>query len=171
MHGTTLTLALLFVAPVVSLGAERPKYTTHKDAGAGYTATFPGEPRKSNKVLASAGGDLKIETQRVEYGGMIYSVTVTTYPDSIADVPAEKILDGVRDGMKGTDGKLLTETSISRDEVIGRDLLIEAGKKNSIRAEVFLSKRKLYQVMVTGPKDLVANPESEVFLRSFQWYK
>jgi hypothetical protein len=168
-RGLTVGMVLVLVAPALA-GPKKPDYHTHNDRAGGYTVVFPGEPKESSKTVASAGSNLDIHTARVEFNGVVYSVTHTIYPGSFGDVPSEKILDGVRDGMSKPDGTV-AEEKVDLDGVAGRSLRIDAGKKNAVRTTVFLSNRRLYQVMVAGPKEAVDGKDASDFLKSFGWHR
>ena len=163
-------LAVLLAVGLTHADSRKSKPVTVSPAGSGFTAVFPAKPSDSEKELASAAGSLTVRTHRVTYNDVVYAVTVTEYPEAFADLPVEKILDGVRDGMKGSDGKVFEE-KIELDGVAGRWLRIEAGKKNAIRVKVFLNQRKLYQVMVSGPLAGVGGKDADDFLASFGWPK
>ena len=101
----------------------------------------------------------------------VYAVAYADYPESFRAVPAKTLLDGVRDGLKGTDGKVaLDEETTLRagtETVTGRAFRIEAGS-NVVRARVFLVENRLYQVMVTGKKSAVDGATADEFLKSFE---
>lgn len=167
-------LVLLALAVPAVADSKKPKPQTHTSEDGLYSVIFPAEPSSSEKKVASTGGNLTIQTTRAEFAGVIYSVTFTDYPESFGAVSADKVLDGVRDGMKGNDGSIKKEEKTSLDGVPGRELRIEAGK-NAIRCRTFLVKQRLYQVMVTASskdsKGTVDGDEAEQFFRSFSWAK
>lgn len=83
-----------------------------------------------------------------------------------------KLLNGVRDGLKGKDGILTRDklTTFGDEKLPAREVTVEAGRnaKNSIRALLILSGNRLYQVMVTGSKDAVGKKPAEEFFKSFE---
>ena len=98
------------------------------------------------------------------------SVSYADYPETFRTVAAKQLLDGVRDGLKGTDGKVVAEdeTTVGSGDskVVGRSIRIEAGN-NAIRVRVFLVENRLYQVMVAGTKAAVDANTADEFLKSF----
>lgn len=165
----TLPLLILLVLTVPVLAQSRkPKPQSYTSEDGRYSVIFLAEPSAADKKVASVGGNLTIQTTRTEYGGVVYSVTYTDYPEAFAAASADKVLDGVRDGMKGNDGSVKKDEKVTLDGVGGREFRIEAGK-NAIRCRTFLVKQRLYQVMVTGATKGIDGEEATQFLDSFQW--
>ena len=153
----------------VSLAA--PPVVFQSDAGR-YAAAFPGKPRTETKELSTGPGRraVPVTTDKVDDpSGAVFAVTVADYPESFRDVTPKAVLDGVRDGLKGPDGKLLTDGELTVGEAKhpGRELVIEAGR-NLIRARVYLVGTRLYQVTVTGPKGEAGGRRGDEFLKSFE---
>ena len=89
--------------------------------------------------------------------------------NDIAKSPAGPRLDKVRDGNKGTDGKILTdkELTIGADKHPARDLLIE--KPNFVlRNRAVIAGNRLYQVMAQGSKEFVTSKEVDRFYDAFE---
>jgi hypothetical protein len=142
-----------------------------------YRAKFPEKPRSETKDLSTGPGGRVIPTLTDKAEGprdAVYAVTIADYPESFRDVPEKAILDGVRDGLKATDGRVTEDNEITvgsgETKLAGRELRIEAGR-NTVRARLFLSGTRLYQVMVTGSKNAVNGPTADEFLRSFELTK
>ena len=167
---TALALILLVA---VSAAAQPKKPTSFTSDAHGYRVKFPAPPKAvPPKTLATAGGEVRMDTDRAEVGrDLELAVTVATYPDKFTDVAAKTMLDGVRDGLKGADGKV-TDKAISLDgpggAVVGREVRVEAGG-NLIRCRAYLVGTKLYQVMATGTKDKVGGAVADDFLASFEF--
>lgn len=163
------SLAVLVVLVAVGLthaDSRKSNPVTVSPAGAGFTAVFPAKPSDAEKELASAAGNLTVRTHRVEFDKVVYAVTVTEYPDAFADLAAEKILDGVRDGMKG-DGELKADKATTVSDAPARELEVMTKKKTGIRGVAVLHKRTLYVVTATGPTDALAKETATEFLKSF----
>ncbi len=135
-----------------------------------YSVRFPKDPSIANKELATPSGVLRVQTAKVDAGrDLVYSVTHVTYPPSFNDVDAVKILDGVRDGLKGQDGELKSDKSSTtgEDNLPTRDIRIDAGK-NGIRARLILVDRRLVQAIVVGAKDSLDGKPAEEFFKSLE---
>lgn len=165
----SLSLVVVFALVAPAVAAPKKKPTPHTSGDEGYSVVLPGEPTTSSKKLATAAGNVTVRTTRVEFNGTVFSVVTTDYPDSFQDVTAEKLLDAVRDGMKSTDGSVVKESPHDAEAVRGREVRIEAGKSNAVRARVYFAKSRLTQVMVTGSKDGVSGAEADEFFKSFKW--
>lgn len=164
----TLLAVALLVGPAT--GGQRSKPVPITPQGAGFTAIFPNEPTEVEKEVATAAGNLTVRKFRVEHRSVMYSVTVTEYPDGPGTVSVDELLEGVRDGMKGADGSVKAEEKIDLDGVPGRKLVIEAGR-NQTQAMAFLSGRRLYLVIAAGAKRSFREDELASFFKSFAWAK
>lgn len=167
MRSTVAVLLVLAVGGTAFAQKNTSGYVS--DAGR-YSVVFPAKPNKveDDKSLSTSGGTLSIVTTRAEIGGVTYSVTYTDYPDSIRDVSPGVILDGVANGMKGSDGEVSGKAELTGlpTGVSGQAFTITA-KENTVRAKVVYSGRRLYLVQVCGKKDAVKGGVAEEFLSSF----
>ncbi len=164
------SLALLAVLLAVGLAhadGKKPKYTTiPASAGIGFTVTFPCSPSDSTKELATAAGSVTVRTHRGEFDGVAYAVTVTEYPETFADVQPQKILDGVRDGLRG-DGEVTTDKVVKMNDAPARELEVATKKKTGVRGVAVLQKRTLYVITASGPSSSLAKETTSDFLKSF----
>jgi hypothetical protein len=164
------SMALLLLLPAAAAFAQKP--APYESPDGSFRVAFPKEPTVQSRKLATPAGQVPVTTTRIEaHKELVLSVTVTTYPDSFADVTPAKLFDAVRDGMKSADGTVKSEKEISFGAAKhpGRDVVIDAGK-TTIHARLILVDHRLYQVMLTGSKDRVAASEGE-FLKSFELLK
>src|SRR5476651_1301234 len=103
-------MIVILLLPAIAF-AEKPKPF---ESAEGYRIEFPKTPTKSEKKLATSAGTLPVNTAKLEVSReLILSVTVTTYPESFRDVTPAKLLEGVRDGLKGGDGKVEADKEIA----------------------------------------------------------
>lgn len=162
-----LTLIILALA-APALAAE-PEQFTSKDGR--FTATFPGKPAESARDVDTAGGKVKLTSVTLEIRkDLAYIVMFNDYPEAVAPDQAQDVLGRVRDGTKGTDGKVLSdsELALGKDKVPGRDYVISQGDNHFFRARSYLNGRRLYQVIISAAKkDDVTSKEAEAFLDSF----
>lgn len=134
-----------------------------------------GEPKSESKNLSTAAGVLEVKTERFEgVRDVMLAVVYTDYPESFREVDSRKLIDGVCEGMRGVDGKITRsrEDTLGEGESTstGRAVRIEAGR-NVIQARVFFVGNRLYQVMVSGPRDPVEGKVAQDFLSSFDLAK
>ncbi|MGL6097526.1 MAG: hypothetical protein ACRC7O_17225 [Fimbriiglobus sp.] len=170
------TAAVMLLAVAARLPADPPpKLTEHTSDAGRFRAAFPGPPRVETTTLATAAGAVHLTTEKAETGkDLIFAVTFADYPDGFDAVATKTLLDGVRDGLKGTDGRVTTddETTLgpAGTRLTGRDIRIDAGK-NSVRVRAFVDGKRLYQVMATGSRETVTGKTAEAFLASFELAK
>ena len=161
-------LAVLLVVGLAHGQSKKPtKYTPiPATAGLGFSASFPCSVADSTKELATAAGSVTVRTHRGEYEKVAYAVTVTEYPESFADLPPEKILDGVRDGLRG-DGEVTKDKATTVNDAPARELEVTTKKKTGVRGIAVLHKRTLYVITAAGPSDSLAKETATDFLKSF----
>jgi hypothetical protein len=162
----TLGLAIAIGAPL--LAQELTKLYTSRPGS--FQVAFPEKPRTTEKELSTGGHIVKVVTERsTGPRDTTFAVVYADYPRSYQDIAAKTILDGVRDGMTGTDGKVIEDRELGDMPPYrgARAIRIEAGR-NVIKAHIYLVGTRLYQVMVTGPKTSVDKESTKEFFQSFE---
>jgi len=173
-HLVAPLVVLLLATP--AFADKEPKLEDYSSEAGRFKVRMPtGQKKTESKELATGKGNqsISVTTEKVDIpGGAVFAITFADYPEAFKDVAPKTILDGVRDGLKGTDGKVISdrETNFGPDKIPGREIRIEAGK-NVIRARVFLAGNRLYQVMVTGKTDKVDIKIADEFLKSLELTK
>lgn len=164
----TRLLAVLVVGvwAGVAFADKKPSATDYTSEGGRYSVTFPAKMKDNAEPVATSAGNLTVVTSRGEFGGAVYSVTYTDYPATFGIVAPKDLLDGVVNGMKGSDGKVTTTEQLTVGPAKGRSVTITAGE-NTVRAKVLLLDDRLYIVMVSGKKDTTRTAEADKFLDSF----
>ena len=154
----------------VAVADSKTKPTPATPDGAGFTVIFPSEFKETSKDIATTAGNMTVTTFRVELKSVVYSVSYADYPEALGKLDPEQILAGVRDGMKGNDGIMKRDDRRDLDGVIGREVVIEADR-NQIRGRIFLSKRRLDQVLGSGKKSNIIDKDADAFFGTFAWAK
>lgn len=166
----SLGLCIATCAPIVARMACPIDFTS--EAGR-YRAKFPDKPATTSKDLSTGKQVVRVVNDRAPGPhDLVFAVTFTDYPDSFTPVAPSRLLDGVTRGLTGQDGRVVSQTPLDATEGIraGRSLRIDAGK-NAIRAKILLVGTRLYQVMVTGPRESMDDPSVGEFLDSFEVLK
>jgi hypothetical protein len=175
MRFTAILIAALVLLAPVTARDRPPKLKTYTSKTGRFQVKLPHEPETETKTLVIGPGNQSVKVTTMKSAGpgsTVFAVTYADYPASFSNVPTRQILDGVRDGLKSTDGKVTedSETFLGTDKLPGRQLRIDA-RRRAIRARVFLVGHRLYQVMVTGPADQVGSDAADAFLDSFELLK
>jgi hypothetical protein len=167
---------LLAVVGLLAAGAavaSAQEFTPFTSPAGRYKAVFPGEV-KTDTTDIKAGKDgkqlLKLTLDTVELkGNTVFLVSFVDATDEVAKAPAAQRLDKVRDGNKGTGGKVVSEQDIAlgKDKYPGRDILLET-PNGYIRNRAVIAGNRLYQVMVQGSKEVVSSPSADKFIASFE---
>jgi len=171
----TRTFALVGLLAGIGVAAHaRPApditYLPFASSDGRYKVLFPGPVKTETTDVKAGTGTLKLTLDSVQpTEGVIFMVTYLDTPDDVAKAPPGPRLDKIRDGNKGTDGKLLSEKEITVgvEKYPGRDLLIEKPAA-VIRNRVVIAGNRLYQVMIQGPKELVTSKTADRFFDSFE---
>ena len=169
----TLILTLAVLTSVSADNPRNPKLERYSSKAGQFRVLMPDDDDHEDTTLATAVGPVRVRTVRGDVGRELQlAVTYSDYPEAFAKVPAMKLYDGVRDGLKGTDGTVDTEKDVLlvEDGPLGREFIIRAGK-NVIRCRAFLVGSRLYQVMATGRSDEVNGKTAAEFFDSFELVK
>ena len=172
-----MRVALLGVVFVLGNGLvlAQPKEAYTSTEGK-YSVKFPGEPKVSTKKTRSDLGELKITIATYAMAdGNAYMVSHTDFP-AAATRPENRgtLYDGVRDGIKGRDGKVVSEKEIEfgPDKLPGREVVVDKGKgKQRVKFRVILRDDRLYQVLVTGTTEFAGGKDATRFLESLELTK
>lgn len=144
----------------------------YKSDSATFRARFPAPPETDTKELAVGGArTVPIVTHQAAdpKSKAVFSVTVAEYPPLFAEVPADTLLDGVQDGLKGKDGRVKPEKPVGAvpPGVFGRAVRIEAGR-NVVRARLYLVGTRLIQVTVAGTSKNYPEKAADEFFAGFE---
>ena len=145
-------------------------------AGGGFSIEFPGKPKEGNQTTTTAVGELKVYTATYATSeGNIYLVSYTDFPpEAIKPEIHATLFDGIREGLKGKDGKVVSEerVTIGDDEVPGREIVIEKESVNQrTRTRVAIKGTRLFQFAVVGSEKFVTGKDAKEFLESFDFTK
>lgn len=152
------------------LAAQAPEFKLYASTDGRFKVLMPGAVKTDTTEVKTETGQATVTIDSVELrGGTAFLVSFVDAPESVAKQPANKRFDKVRDAIKGTDGKVLEEKSLTVgiEKFPARDVLIEK-PTGCIRNRVVIAGNRLYQVMVQGPKDVVTSPSADRFLNSFE---
>ena len=95
--------------------------------------------------------------------------------DVLGRIPARRIAitdltdDATRDGLKGMDGKLVSEKDLEfgTAKLPGREVVVDRGKYQ-IRCRFLIRESRLYQLAVLGSGEFVTGKDATAFLDSFE---
>jgi hypothetical protein len=166
--------------PVLAIAAVLPGFL-HADeklapAGGGFAIEFPGKPKEGTQTAKTAVGELKVYTATYATSeGSIFLASYTDFPaEAIKPEIHATLFDGIREGLKGKDGKVVSEEriTIGRDEIAGREVVIEKEKsKQRTRFRVAIKGTRLFQFAAIGSDKFVSGKDAKEFLDSFEFTK
>src|SRR5262245_42603229 len=175
MRTVAVGFALIVLASAAGAQPREPYTSDHGK----YSIKFPGEP-KVTEQSAKGGKDAKKEVTVyiATYAlndGSIYMVSYSDLATGVDKDKQAKFFDAIRDGVKGTDGRVLTETELLAGKVgeerwPGREYTVEKFPQR-IRLRVVLRENRLYQVAVIGTAAFVNGKDAEAFLYSLELTK
>ena len=136
-----------------------------------FTVKFAGKPKEQSQSIKTEIGPLKVNTATYAAAdGKTAWVSYTDYPtDAIKPEVRSKLIDATRDGLKGMDGKLVSEKDIEfgASKLPGREVVVDRGKYQ-IRCRFLIRESRLYQLAVLGSGEFVTGKDATAFLDSFE---
>ncbi len=171
---TTLPLPLILAATLLFQGADKPFAS---DAG-NFRIMLPGVPQEQTMQVPSAIGPLQVYLYSVDQDGNIWVVIYNDYPEQIAKADPDQVLERtLKRTVANTKGTLVSKKDIKLDGFPGKEFeatvpsLDQEGGTLTQRARTYLVKKRLYQVILTGPADQVKSKAGDAFFASFALIK
>lgn len=157
---------------------------TEFKSGVGQFSVFVPAPLKEKKIRANTvAGKVDMTLFNCKEGNIEYSVmcsdSLPSYGRYLRYLPSfllkgnpDERLDKYPDRIaKSLNGKILNQTRITLDDYPGKEVVIEGGEKLGngavVKAQAFLVKDRLYQIMVVVPNGELSTPAVNDFFDSF----
>jgi hypothetical protein len=158
--------------PEAPASVKQPEWQQIGSQDGRFAVMMPEFPDYDVQDVLTPVGTLKLHIFSVSAEDSVFMAAYNDYPEFIVNSgDAGKMLDGARDGaVSNVSGKLLSESQIRLQGYPGRELWIEAdvdGQDGLARARIYLVGRRLYQILVAGPKNQFPNHDAERCLNSF----
>ena len=118
--------------------------------------------------------DANLFTASLEEGKIKYSVSYTNFPEDIAQLPPEFILDSLSSRFTSDRKlKLIHQQDIRLEQYSGKEFKFEAPGGKIVNYRTYLVKQRLYQLTTEIPKDRESSLSADVekFMTSFQLVK
>ena len=147
--------------------AEDKKYVSKEGK---FTVDFgSGEPM----TLKQKAGDLELNITSATKGTGSYMVLYSDLPEgTIKSKKPKEIFDVSEKGLKFkvTGSK---DTEFGKDKLPAREITASTADKDPIQLRIImmLADKRLYQVMVAGPKEVVEGKDADAFFKSFEIVK
>lgn len=165
------TAAVLVALAVMTGAVAQPQGTPYTSPGGGFKAAFPGKPKDNTQTAKTKVGELKVHTATFATAeGNVFLASQTEFPaDTLAPDGLGTVFDGVRDGLKGKDGKVVSEKEVTVGEgkLPGREVVVDKGKQQT-RFRVTVRGNRLFQVAAVGAGPFVTGADATAFLDSFE---
>lgn len=151
---------------------QNPANTRNFTSEAGdFSINMPVTPsHKSNESKLANGEAIRFELySALEEKKAAYIVAVIKYPDTLIKPGVEEImLNGVSEQVKSK-GSLLGERKIKLNgKYPGREItILSKGGKVAVRTRLYLVENRLYQIVVSAPKENIDNQANQAYLDSF----
>lgn len=169
------TFALIALVSVSLLEARAQDFKPFASGEGKYKAQFPGTVKTATTDVQAGKDTLKLTLDSVELKGDItFQVSYIDASEEVGKRPPGPRLEKVRDAVKGEKGKVIEDKEITvplgDEKFPGRDVLFET-PNGYLRNRMVIVGRRLYQVMVSGSKEVVTSPTADKFIDSFELTK
>lgn len=175
MYKLMATLLLLLPPSLVANQTGDWKAFASKDGG--YEVQLPGVPLEQRQSIKTSVGTVYVVLAVLELkkgdSNNVFLVGYAEQPEVVVKSDTEeKRLDNARNGaVSNVRGKLKAEKQIKIDTHNGRELDIETDARNMVRFRFYFVNDRLYQVMVSGSREMVTGADAKKFLDSFKLVK
>ena len=152
--------------------AEQPQWQQIGSQDGRFALMMPEFPNYDVQEVLTPVGTLELHIFSVSSADSVFMAAYNDYPEFVvSSSDVGNMLDGARDGaVSNVGGTLLSENQIRLQGYPGRELWIEAdvdGQEGLARARIFLVGRRMYQILVAGPKSQFPSQDAERCLNSF----
>ena len=143
-----LLLAGLALAAVANSAAAQWKQV--RSAADGYRVEFPGNPQPSRQEVNTQVGPVGLSMYTLTTNGLNFLTVYSHYPN---EVPAERRLDGARDGaVRNVRGVLRQEDVLTVSGSPARRIIVDVPQQQLVAVQLLVVRNNsLYQAIVVGP--------------------
>ena len=164
-----LLVGILLAACTSSALADHERHT---DEDGKFAVVFPGKPKSTAKTTNSAVGQLKVHVATyASSDGSTFMVSYTDFrPEATKPNNLDTLFEGIRDGVKGSDGKMVGEEKSIKfgpGKLPGREFTVDKGKQR-IRYRVVVRDSRVYQIAAIGSQEFTSASETTEFFESFE---
>lgn len=161
---------LVLFWPLLLASAQDQEWKPFVDQKAGFSVLLPGKPTVDKRQIKTSAGNLTVTLFVLEEKKTTFAVSLAVFPAKAVEADTlEQRLDKARDGAVATSGGTLkSEKKIALDQHPGRELHIENSSPGLVVTRMYVVKNRLYQVTITGPRQLLKDPATLKFLESFR---
>ena len=156
---------------LLMLFSGQAEWKTFSPDGGGFSVQMPGTPKEFKKNLETQAGPVEMLIYELPVPGTEGKLVVSycDFPEATKPGTEDKRLDNARDGaIASSKGKLKREKSLLIETYPGREVTIDVEEKGLVVLRLYAVNKRLYQVMVVGPMDLVTSQDAQKFLTSFR---
>ena len=135
--------------------------------------SFPEKPSKKNQTRPSAIGELKMEIYQCESMNRAFTAMSIQYPVEPTQFDAAKGLEGAINGQKANGAKVVSETDIEKDGLVGKELVVENSQGIFLRTKVYVDANgpTLFQSnVVSKSKTNLEDQTTDRFLDSIEFH-
>jgi hypothetical protein len=159
-----MRFAFLVAVATLSSAAFAQTWMVYSPPGAGFSIEMPGKWKTETEKIKTAAGELETITAEARLGDIDFDAVVTRVPAGQAID-----LDGARDGaVKGSGGKLRTETRVAMGNVTGRHIIIDISNGYVVMQRLFAVGNVLGQAVASGRKGIETHADTRRFFDSLK---
>jgi len=168
---------LLVVVILTTLGTGNclaqgaPTFKLFSSKAGRFSVLMPATPSEQKQEIATDAGPVQsVMFIAAGANNSAFIAAYADYPNAARDAETSaKVVSGARDGiLRNTKGKLINDKEISLDKSAGRAFLIEQDGGQFFNVRVYLVGKRLYQLIVVGPKAEATGADADKYLASFK---
>ncbi|HEY9612509.1 hypothetical protein [Allocoleopsis sp.] len=155
---------------------QQQKWEKVSSSEGGFTVLMPVAPTQNRQTTDgnNVSLDANLFTASLEEGKVKYSVSYTNFPDAVAQLPSDFILDSLSSRFTNDRNlKLINQQDIRLEQYSGKEFKFEAPGDKIVKYRAYLVKQRLYQLTTEIPKnrESALSGDIEKFMTSFQLVK
>lgn len=172
VSGLLMTIGLFLLASGFQQSANRDSaqsWVEVQSKEGAFSILMPHQPARQSDSTKTAAGTIDMVMFTVSTDSAFYAIIYSDFPfvPSTAE-EANKRLDSGRDGgLARSKGKLVSETRITLDGYLGREIKAKLDE-GFLVARIFSVKQRLYQMLVAGTEAEVSSANVTRFFNSFK---
>jgi hypothetical protein len=139
----------------------------------GFSILMPGKPEEIKTPVLLPEGEAMVFNYLVQVHNTVFTVGYSVHPEEASQklTDDERVDHACENMLTVRSGQVVYQKPIVLEKYVGRERLYVYGGESAYRVRAYWVKPRLYQVIVTGPRETMKSPQAEKFLDSLRVLK